>query len=147
MANEREELKPDPRLSGITSEYILSCLLRNKYKIFTQRFDVEGFDIIAFDKKNQLFRGNPPFFIQVKTRGKKEPTGISFKEHKKVTRLAEQLSIEIESVYLAFGTFTDDIRKIQFYLIPWKEIPDLCMSKAKESFRFRRKKSTMLAWI
>jgi len=44
-------------------------MLRNKYEIICQRFDVEGFDLIAFDPEHRIFKGRSPFFIQVKTRG------------------------------------------------------------------------------
>jgi len=81
----------------------------------------------------------------VKTRGGLNPTGISFREYQKVIKLTRQVSIPLESVYIAFGSFPDDIRKIEFYIIPWERIPYLYLSKKGRSYRFRIKQLDELA--
>ena len=114
----RESLKPDTRLIGDTAESILACLLRNKDEIICQRFNIEGFDLIAFDAKNKIFKGGSPFFIQVKTRGGWNPTGMD-SQLKTVENAIKKLEVDESSVYIAVGFYGEDIREIEFYLIPW----------------------------
>lgn len=136
----------DTRLSGDTAEYILAWLLRNKYGIVSQRFDIEGIDLIAFDPRNEVFDGKSPFFLQVKTRGGGHPVGLRRDSAIKTVRNAiEKLKLDESSVYIAVGFFEDDIRGIQFYLIPWKD-KDMLYSKSGIALRLDTKRLDSLGF-
>lgn len=130
--------KIDRRLTGDATEYILAWLLRNKYGVISQIFDVEGIDLIAFDPTNKVFAGKSPFFLQVKTRSGGNPLGIG-KGLKAIRNAIENLKVHESSVYLAVGFFEEDIRGIEFYLIPWKD-KDKLYSKSEKELRLSKKK-------
>jgi len=133
-------LKTDNRLIGETAEHILACLLRNNYGIVAQRFDTEGFDLIAFDPENKFFEGKSPFFIQVKTRGGGNPTGMDSKSAIGTIKDAiEKVKLDESSFYIAVGFFEKDIRGIEFYLIPWVRREEL-YSKSGIELRFNRRR-------
>lgn len=131
----------DSRLAGDAAEYILACLLRNKHGLISQRFDVEGLDLIVFDPNHHLFpkEAKSPLFIQVKIRGGGNPTGMGAGTIKKIERIMKNLGVDESSVYLAAGFFKDDIRTIKFYLVPWKA-KDRLLSKSGKEVRLSKKK-------
>ena len=129
----------DSRLSGETAEYILACLLRNKHGIARQRFDIEGLDLIAFDHENKAFHGNSPFFIQMKARGGGHQVGMQ-RSVRKVEKAIDALGLDRKSVYIAVGYFQgNDIRTIEYYLIPWA-VTDELYTKPGKSMQFTKKR-------
>jgi hypothetical protein len=117
------------RLTGDTAEYMLAWVLYHRHSIVANRFNIEGLDIIAFDHGEKVFRGKSPFFIQLKTRGGRNPIGVADTTINGVKRAMGKLKLDEASIYLVIGLFNDDIRSIKFYPVPLREI---------ETFRVRR---------
>lgn len=144
------KIKEDQRLTGDTAEFLLCCLLKNRYGIDSQRFNIEGFDVIAFDTEHKVFLGNSPILIQVKCRGsnknKFNPTGLNERDIKKIEKMACLLKISTEQIYLAIGFFNcGDIRSIKFYLVPLKKLNNL--KEEEKTYRFRKEDLDRRKWV
>jgi hypothetical protein len=131
-------MEVDNRLIGETSENIFLSLL-NERGVFAHVFNTAGFDGIAFDLKNRYFKtGKAPFYVQIKCRGSKSDRyntqGHSPVVFECILKIARELKIPKSSLYLVLGFFkNNDIRQIQFYLIPFFSLPRF---KGKGTYRF-----------
>jgi len=123
----------DSRLIGKTAENIYISLL-NLQGVFATSFDTPGFDGIAYDTLNQIFKiGQPPFYIQIKCRGSKSasynPQGHAPKRINAIWQSGRELKIPQDSIYFVVGFFkNNDIRDIVYYTLPWDSLDSFKIS-------------------
>jgi hypothetical protein len=133
----------DCRLTGSTGEFLISWLLKHNYNIPSQRFDIEAFDVIAFDFNREVFKlGNAPFFIQVKCmnkelEGKESSHNPTISEINKLKNYADKLHLNKDSIYYAMGLFKDDIRNVNFWIIPLTEM-DILLNPKRTHYTLSR---------
>ena len=118
----------DSRLIGTTAENMFLSLL-NQRGVFAHSFDTVGFDGIAFDLQNRLFKvGASPSYLQIKCRGSSgeqySTQGHSPETIEAIRDTARQLQIPEESLYFVVGFFrNNDIRETVYYVIPLGSLP------------------------